>query len=180
MRKLLQGQLAPCHSSFLEQSVYAYFMKVYRHPSCLIKHRWEHTPHWREASKLMLSKHQQVQLLEVRRTNPNICFVYSKECRQLQFCLISRRQEREERLFRKIALFGLLSFREVSYRRPVARDLSYHRLPQARFLNSLTGSRALSPLSLRCLSLGRHQLVRACMITQFPPRAALPMFVLEW
>ncbi|KAI0031880.1 hypothetical protein K488DRAFT_86383 [Vararia minispora EC-137] len=38
--------------------------KVYRHPSCLIKHRWEHTPHWREASKLMLSKHQQVQLME--------------------------------------------------------------------------------------------------------------------
>ena len=40
--------------------------QVYRHPSCLIKHRWEHSPHWREASKLMLSKHQQVQLLEVR------------------------------------------------------------------------------------------------------------------
>lgn len=38
--------------------------KIYRHPSCLIKHRWEHSPHWREASKLMLSKHQQVQLLE--------------------------------------------------------------------------------------------------------------------
>lgn len=38
--------------------------KVYRHPSCLIKHRWEHTPHWREASKFVLSKHQQVQLLE--------------------------------------------------------------------------------------------------------------------
>lgn len=38
--------------------------KVYRHPSCLIKHRWEHSPHWREASKLLLSKHQQVQLLE--------------------------------------------------------------------------------------------------------------------
>ncbi|TRM58480.1 hypothetical protein BD626DRAFT_511216 [Schizophyllum amplum] len=38
--------------------------KVYRHPSCLIKHRWEHTPHWREASKYVLSKHQQVQLLE--------------------------------------------------------------------------------------------------------------------
>ncbi|KAJ2986108.1 hypothetical protein NUW54_g9901 [Trametes sanguinea] len=37
---------------------------VYRHPSCLIKHRWEHSPHWREASKFMLSKHQQVQLLE--------------------------------------------------------------------------------------------------------------------
>ncbi|KZT03622.1 uncharacterized protein LAESUDRAFT_814503 [Laetiporus sulphureus 93-53] len=38
--------------------------KAYRHPSCLIKHRWEHSPHWREASKLLLSKHQQVQLLE--------------------------------------------------------------------------------------------------------------------
>lgn len=38
--------------------------KVYRHPSCLIKHRWEHSPHWAESSKLLLSKHQQVQLLE--------------------------------------------------------------------------------------------------------------------
>ncbi|EEB96757.1 hypothetical protein MPER_04055 [Moniliophthora perniciosa FA553] len=28
------------------------------------KHRWEHTPHWRESSKYVLSKHQQVQLLE--------------------------------------------------------------------------------------------------------------------
>ncbi|GAA6006466.1 hypothetical protein JCM10207_004943 [Rhodosporidiobolus poonsookiae] len=34
--------------------------KVYRHSTCLTKHRW----HWREASKLLLSKHQQVQLLE--------------------------------------------------------------------------------------------------------------------
>ncbi|KAL4079987.1 hypothetical protein V8B97DRAFT_2020729 [Scleroderma yunnanense] len=42
--------------------------KVYRHPSCLIKHRWEHTPQWREASKFVLSKHQQVQLLEVTLT----------------------------------------------------------------------------------------------------------------
>lgn len=38
--------------------------KVYRHPSCLVKHRWEHSPHWHEASKFLLSKHQQVQLLE--------------------------------------------------------------------------------------------------------------------
>ncbi|THH22535.1 hypothetical protein EUX98_g8160 [Antrodiella citrinella] len=29
-----------------------------------IKNGWEHSPHWREASKLLLSKHQQVQLLE--------------------------------------------------------------------------------------------------------------------
>ncbi|GAA5992081.1 hypothetical protein JCM10908_000734 [Rhodotorula pacifica] len=38
--------------------------KKYRHSTCLIKHRWEHTSHWKEASKLLLSKHQQVQLLE--------------------------------------------------------------------------------------------------------------------
>jgi len=38
--------------------------KVYRHPNCLVKHRWEHSPHWREASKFLLSKHQQVQMLE--------------------------------------------------------------------------------------------------------------------
>lgn len=31
----------------------------------LVKHRWEHSPHWHEASKFLLSKHQQVQLLEV-------------------------------------------------------------------------------------------------------------------
>lgn len=30
-----------------------------------MKHRWEHTPQWQEASKFVLSKHQQVQLLEV-------------------------------------------------------------------------------------------------------------------
>ncbi|KAK7052493.1 hypothetical protein R3P38DRAFT_1647513 [Favolaschia claudopus] len=50
--------------------------KIYRHPSCLIKHRWEHTPHWRTLASLphpgpngtgggaVLSKHAQVQLLE--------------------------------------------------------------------------------------------------------------------
>ncbi|GAA5969295.1 hypothetical protein JCM11641_007541 [Rhodosporidiobolus odoratus] len=38
--------------------------KVYRHSTCLTKHRWEHTAHWKEASRLLLSKHQQVQLLE--------------------------------------------------------------------------------------------------------------------
>ncbi|KZV68372.1 hypothetical protein PENSPDRAFT_687252 [Peniophora sp. CONT] len=46
--------------------------KVYRHPSCLIKHRWEHTPQWREASKLMLSKHQQVQLMEAAAILSNL------------------------------------------------------------------------------------------------------------
>jgi len=38
--------------------------QVYRHPQCLVKHRWEHTEYWADASKLMLSKHQQVQMLE--------------------------------------------------------------------------------------------------------------------
>ncbi|EPZ31731.1 hypothetical protein ROZALSC1DRAFT_26451 [Rozella allomycis CSF55] len=38
--------------------------KGYKHLNCLTKHRWEHTVHWQEASKLSLSKHQQVQMLE--------------------------------------------------------------------------------------------------------------------
>ncbi|KAJ3277811.1 hypothetical protein HK104_002949 [Borealophlyctis nickersoniae] len=38
--------------------------KVYKHPNCLSKHKWEHTEHWKEAAKFSLSKHQQVQLLE--------------------------------------------------------------------------------------------------------------------
>ncbi len=38
--------------------------KSYKHPNCLAKHRWEHTDMWSVTSKLSLSKHQQVQLLE--------------------------------------------------------------------------------------------------------------------
>ncbi|KAH9274849.1 hypothetical protein BASA83_002559 [Batrachochytrium salamandrivorans] len=38
--------------------------KKYKHPNCLAKHRWEHIDHWKETSKLSISKHQQVQLLE--------------------------------------------------------------------------------------------------------------------
>ena len=38
--------------------------KVYKHPNCLSKHKWEHTAAWRETTKLSISKHQQVQLLE--------------------------------------------------------------------------------------------------------------------
>ena len=34
----------------------------------LILTGWEHSPHWREASKFLLSKHQQVQLLEASVT----------------------------------------------------------------------------------------------------------------
>ncbi|KAL2164600.1 hypothetical protein VTH06DRAFT_3817 [Thermothelomyces fergusii] len=38
--------------------------KGYKHSSCLNKHLWEHTPEWSYTSKLLISKHQQVQLLE--------------------------------------------------------------------------------------------------------------------
>ncbi|KAG6033977.1 hypothetical protein E4U41_006730 [Claviceps citrina] len=38
--------------------------KSYKHGSCLTKHLWEHTPEWLLTSKLLISKHQQVQLLE--------------------------------------------------------------------------------------------------------------------
>ncbi|KAL9039028.1 MAG: hypothetical protein Q9214_005043 [Letrouitia sp. 1 TL-2023] len=38
--------------------------KGYKHSSCLAKHLWEHTPEWSYTSKLLISKHQQVQLLE--------------------------------------------------------------------------------------------------------------------
>lgn len=38
--------------------------KGYKHSSCLTKHLWEHDPAWAVTSKLLISKHQQVQLLE--------------------------------------------------------------------------------------------------------------------
>ncbi|KAL2022336.1 hypothetical protein VTK56DRAFT_5734 [Thermocarpiscus australiensis] len=38
--------------------------KGYKHSSCLNKHLWEHTPEWSLTSKLLISKHQQVQLLQ--------------------------------------------------------------------------------------------------------------------
>lgn len=38
--------------------------KGYKHISSLAKHLWEHTPEWNMTKKLLLSKHQQVQLLE--------------------------------------------------------------------------------------------------------------------
>ncbi|KAJ1564918.1 hypothetical protein HK096_005540 [Nowakowskiella sp. JEL0078] len=38
--------------------------KIYKHGSCLSKHKWEHTELWQETTRLSLSKHQQVQILE--------------------------------------------------------------------------------------------------------------------
>ena len=38
--------------------------KVYKHKSCLIKHRWEHHSAWEETKRCCTTKHQQVQMLE--------------------------------------------------------------------------------------------------------------------
>ncbi|KAF9574244.1 hypothetical protein EC968_007168 [Mortierella alpina] len=38
--------------------------KVYKHATSLMKHRWEHSVYWKPAAKFLLSKHQQVQLME--------------------------------------------------------------------------------------------------------------------
>ncbi|KAG0240757.1 hypothetical protein BGX31_001695 [Mortierella sp. GBA43] len=38
--------------------------KVYKHPNCLWKHRWLHSVYWKGATRFLLSKHQQVQLME--------------------------------------------------------------------------------------------------------------------
>lgn len=38
--------------------------KGYKHISSLAKHLWEHTPEWRVTRRLLMLKHQQVQLLE--------------------------------------------------------------------------------------------------------------------
>lgn len=38
--------------------------KVYKHPNCLSKHQWEHSAEWEFTSQFLLTKHQQVQLLE--------------------------------------------------------------------------------------------------------------------
>lgn len=38
--------------------------KKYKHPNCLTKHQWEHSEQWEYTSKFLLTKHQQVQMLE--------------------------------------------------------------------------------------------------------------------
>ncbi|OJJ51335.1 hypothetical protein ASPZODRAFT_138438 [Penicilliopsis zonata CBS 506.65] len=55
--------------------------KGYKHGSCLSKHMWEHDPAWAITSKLLISKHQQVQLLEAATVlvNMNIDPVSAEE-----------------------------------------------------------------------------------------------------
>lgn len=62
MPRLRQGQDCPSASGL------ALTFKEYKHPICLTKHRWEHTPYWKEPTQLSMSKHQQVQALEVSYT----------------------------------------------------------------------------------------------------------------
>ncbi|KAF9344485.1 hypothetical protein BGX34_005621, partial [Mortierella sp. NVP85] len=38
--------------------------KLYKHATSLLKHRWEHSAYWKPATKFLLSKHQQVQMME--------------------------------------------------------------------------------------------------------------------
>ncbi|KAF9577162.1 hypothetical protein BGW38_007808, partial [Lunasporangiospora selenospora] len=42
--------------------------KTYKHPSCLAKHRWEHSIYWKPSTKFLFSKHQQVQMMEAAST----------------------------------------------------------------------------------------------------------------
>lgn len=88
-----------CHHSALVRCVRfvdtnKFMEQVYRHPSCLIKHRWEHTPQWREASKFVLSKHQQVQLLEVGSLSTDVIRIYdgtfdAGSCNPISFISLS-------------------------------------------------------------------------------------------
>ncbi|KAI8345272.1 hypothetical protein EDC96DRAFT_521619 [Choanephora cucurbitarum] len=38
--------------------------KTYKSSNCLFKHQWEHSEQWEFTSKFLLTKHQQVQMLE--------------------------------------------------------------------------------------------------------------------
>ncbi|KAG1145071.1 hypothetical protein G6F38_005906 [Rhizopus arrhizus] len=46
--------------------------KVYKHPNCLSKHQWEHSEQWEYTSKFLLTKHQQVQMLEAANILMNL------------------------------------------------------------------------------------------------------------
>ena len=101
---------SPCVLSELRQ--------IYRHPSCLIKHRWEHTPHWREASKFVLSKHQQVQLLEVSHVPAWSQNKGSDMNRPQLSYRICRHHPQLAHLFPRIVLYGHPSFLGERFRRP--------------------------------------------------------------
>ncbi|KAJ2963806.1 hypothetical protein NQZ79_g1276 [Umbelopsis isabellina] len=65
-RKLSVGSLSALSESSGRKNVYRCEEcgKPYKHANCLYKHRWEHSEQWAMTSKLNITKHQQVQLLE--------------------------------------------------------------------------------------------------------------------
>jgi hypothetical protein len=78
--------------------------KVYKHPNCLNKHRWEHTAYWKDVSKLSLSKHSSVQLLEAASILINInresdCMSYSSSLTGLDEDLFDRKENTDEMMF---------------------------------------------------------------------------------
>ncbi|AOA64924.1 Hypothetical protein PP7435_CHR4-0097 [Komagataella phaffii CBS 7435] len=64
--------------------------KGYKHISSLAKHLWEHTPEWNVTKKLLISKHQQVQLLEAASI---LCSMTDKEEKEKE-----KEKEREREL----------------------------------------------------------------------------------
>ncbi|CEH16011.1 zinc finger protein [Ceraceosorus bombacis] len=113
--------------------------KVYRHPSCLIKHRWEHTIYWKEASKFLMSKHQQVQLLEAAA----ILVGMDNNARSLP----------EEKALWPAAVSppssGLLGSDRINFEKLMAQKGQYRgasREPPSPFLNGNTPSSRYTPL----------------------------------
>lgn len=146
-------------------------LQVYRHPSCLIKHRWEHSPQWREASKFVLSKHQQVQLLEVRLS----IISYHKQplivnilYRRLPFCPICPQIPQEPRSL-MTGRFGPRSYPEAH-----SQHLSTGAPSPNRHLiqDILPPAQSLLPLYW-AQRIARHRLAHVCTTTPFHhPRMA--------
>lgn len=60
VRRISEGESVRAGDSFTCEAC----GKEYKHVSSLAKHLWEHTPQWDMTKKLLMTKHQQVQMLE--------------------------------------------------------------------------------------------------------------------
>ncbi|WWC71345.1 uncharacterized protein I206_105300 [Kwoniella pini CBS 10737] len=114
--------------------------KEYRHPSCLVKHRWEHSPHWKEPTALSMSKHQQVQMLEAAAILAHL------DPRQLP----GRSLPNDKSLWPAI-LEGKAAGRPRSSSRAM-RDPSILRSPPSSVIAPLTPSSLRDPMSLGTLA----------------------------
>ncbi|WVQ95176.1 hypothetical protein IAU59_002270 [Kwoniella sp. CBS 9459] len=108
--------------------------KEYRHPSCLVKHRWEHSPHWKEPTALSMSKHQQVQMLEAAAILAHLDPTANS----------GRSLPTDKSLWP--AILGADKAARLSPRS--ARDLSLMRSPPSSVIAPLTPSSLRDPLSL--------------------------------